>query len=86
MEGAFSLADPLVPGLFEACPLERGSDVPDWPEREAVRGERHPLHGTGVTYTHDESAAGPHDANYLFDRFRDMVIASKTTDSQEAGE
>ena len=35
---------------------------------------------------HPESAAGPHDANYLFDRFRDMVIASRTTDSQEAGE
>ncbi|WP_154347531.1 glutamine-hydrolyzing carbamoyl-phosphate synthase small subunit [Agromyces kandeliae] len=35
---------------------------------------------------HPESAAGPHDANYLFDRFRDMVIASRTTDdSQEAG-
>ncbi|SFR76838.1 carbamoyl-phosphate synthase small subunit [Agromyces sp. CF514] len=26
---------------------------------------------------HPESAAGPRDANYLFDRFRDMVIASK---------
>jgi carbamoyl-phosphate synthase small subunit len=25
---------------------------------------------------HPESAAGPHDANYLFDRFRDMVLAS----------
>ena len=25
---------------------------------------------------HPEAAAGPHDANYLFDRFRDMVIAS----------
>jgi carbamoyl-phosphate synthase small subunit len=24
---------------------------------------------------HPESAAGPHDANYLFDRFRDMVLA-----------
>ncbi|MFC6355449.1 glutamine-hydrolyzing carbamoyl-phosphate synthase small subunit [Luethyella okanaganae] len=24
---------------------------------------------------HPESAAGPHDANYLFDRFRDLVIA-----------
>jgi len=35
---------------------------------------------------HPESAAGPHDANYLFDRFRDMVIANRTTDhSQEAG-
>ena len=28
---------------------------------------------------HPESAAGPHDANYLFDRFSDMVIASKET-------
>ncbi len=27
---------------------------------------------------HPESAAGPHDANYLFDRFRDMVVAHKT--------
>ncbi|MDN3443957.1 glutamine-hydrolyzing carbamoyl-phosphate synthase small subunit [Microbacterium sp. APC 3901] len=26
---------------------------------------------------HPEAAAGPHDANYLFDRFRDMVIVSK---------
>ena len=26
---------------------------------------------------HPESAAGPHDANYLFDRFRDMVIATQ---------
>lgn len=25
---------------------------------------------------HPEAAAGPHDANYLFDRFRDMVIAT----------
>ena len=29
---------------------------------------------------HPESAAGPHDANYLFDRFRDMVLASKETE------
>jgi carbamoyl-phosphate synthase small subunit len=28
---------------------------------------------------HPEAAAGPHDSNYLFDRFRDMVIASQTT-------
>lgn len=34
---------------------------------------------------HPESAAGPHDANYLFDRFRDMVIATKSTPTQEAG-
>ena len=28
---------------------------------------------------HPEAAAGPHDSNYLFDRFRDMVLASATT-------
>ena len=28
---------------------------------------------------HPEAAAGPHDANYLFDRFRDMVIAHNDT-------
>jgi len=27
---------------------------------------------------HPEAAAGPHDANYLFDRFRDLVIAKKS--------
>ena len=27
---------------------------------------------------HPEAAAGPHDANYLFDRFRDLVIANKS--------
>jgi carbamoyl-phosphate synthase small subunit len=26
---------------------------------------------------HPEAAAGPHDANYLFDRFRDLVIATR---------
>jgi len=26
---------------------------------------------------HPEAAAGPHDANYLFDRFRDMVLENK---------
>lgn len=26
---------------------------------------------------HPEAAAGPHDANYLFDRFRDLVVASQ---------
>ncbi|WP_307852494.1 glutamine-hydrolyzing carbamoyl-phosphate synthase small subunit [Glaciihabitans sp. dw_435] len=31
---------------------------------------------------HPEAAAGPHDSNYLFDRFRDMVLANqaRTTD------
>ncbi|MFJ6679371.1 glutamine-hydrolyzing carbamoyl-phosphate synthase small subunit [Microbacterium sp. NPDC091382] len=28
---------------------------------------------------HPEAAAGPHDANYLFDRFRDLVVASQET-------
>ena len=31
---------------------------------------------------HPEAAAGPHDANYLFDRFRDLVIASTQKDRQ----
>ena len=28
---------------------------------------------------HPEAAAGPHDANYLFDRFRDMVVSTSST-------
>jgi carbamoyl-phosphate synthase small subunit len=28
---------------------------------------------------HPEAASGPHDSNYLFDRFRDMVLAAQTT-------
>lgn len=28
---------------------------------------------------HPEAASGPHDSNYLFDRFRDMVLTSATT-------
>jgi carbamoyl-phosphate synthase small subunit len=31
---------------------------------------------------HPESAAGPHDANYLFDRFRDLVIAHTSKDAK----
>ena len=37
---------------------------------------------------HPEAAAGPHDANYLFDRFRDMVVATLRQaqgPTQEAG-
>ncbi|UOE45211.1 glutamine-hydrolyzing carbamoyl-phosphate synthase small subunit [Agromyces larvae] len=34
---------------------------------------------------HPESAAGPHDANYLFDRFRDLVIANRSTGSRTEG-
>jgi carbamoyl-phosphate synthase small subunit len=32
---------------------------------------------------HPESAAGPHDANHLFDRFRDMVLATMTEEDAE---
>jgi carbamoyl-phosphate synthase small subunit len=30
---------------------------------------------------HPEAAAGPHDSNYLFDRFRDMVLAARVSTS-----
>ncbi len=30
---------------------------------------------------HPEAAAGPHDANYLFDRFRELVLASRASAS-----
>ncbi|MCY7411631.1 MAG: glutamine-hydrolyzing carbamoyl-phosphate synthase small subunit [Salinibacterium sp.] len=30
---------------------------------------------------HPEAAAGPHDANYLFDRFRDMVVLHKESNA-----
>ncbi len=33
---------------------------------------------------HPESAAGPHDANHLFDRFRDLVIANNQTSAGDA--
>jgi carbamoyl-phosphate synthase small subunit len=36
------------------------------------------LNAFSVQY-HPEAAAGPHDSNYLFDRFRDMVIAANST-------
>ena len=31
---------------------------------------------------HPEAAAGPHDSNYLFDRFRDMVVASQSSEGR----
>jgi len=30
---------------------------------------------------HPEAAAGPHDANYLFDRFRDLVVSHKESNA-----
>ncbi|MFM9878012.1 MAG: glutamine-hydrolyzing carbamoyl-phosphate synthase small subunit [Rhodoglobus sp.] len=33
---------------------------------------------------HPESAAGPHDANYLFDRFRDLVLATQKDANAQA--
>jgi carbamoyl-phosphate synthase small subunit len=35
---------------------------------------------------HPESAAGPHDANYLFDRFRDLVLAHGPSTRSGTGE
>ena len=35
---------------------------------------------------HPEAAAGPHDANYLFDRFRDMVLENQQTTSTSSEE
>ena len=35
---------------------------------------------------HPESAAGPHDANYLFDRFRDLVLATTAGKADDADE
>ncbi|GAA4366761.1 glutamine-hydrolyzing carbamoyl-phosphate synthase small subunit [Agromyces bauzanensis] len=35
---------------------------------------------------HPESAAGPHDANYLFDRFREMVIANRSEHATTEGD
>jgi len=32
---------------------------------------------------HPEAAAGPHDANYLFDRFRDLVLATIAAQAEE---
>ena len=34
---------------------------------------------------HPEAAAGPHDANYLFDRFRAMVVADPLPEALEGG-
>jgi carbamoyl-phosphate synthase small subunit len=31
---------------------------------------------------HPEAAAGPHDADYLFDRFRDMIIATRNVETE----
>lgn len=35
---------------------------------------------------HPESAAGPHDANHLFDRFREMVVAHRSAASAPEGD
>jgi len=33
---------------------------------------------------HPEAAAGPHDSNYLFDRFRDAVVAKQAANSEDS--
>ncbi|MCS5720418.1 glutamine-hydrolyzing carbamoyl-phosphate synthase small subunit [Herbiconiux sp. CPCC 203407] len=35
---------------------------------------------------HPEAAAGPHDSMYLFDRFRDMILAKKSTPALSEGD
>jgi carbamoyl-phosphate synthase small subunit len=35
---------------------------------------------------HPEAAAGPHDANYLFDRFRDLVVSTRPSTGAGTGE
>lgn len=40
------------------------------------------LNAFSVQY-HPEAAAGPHDSNYLFDRFRDMVVATRTQEGHK---
>jgi carbamoyl-phosphate synthase small subunit len=35
---------------------------------------------------HPEAAAGPHDSMYLFDRFRDMIVARKTPAAEASAE
>ncbi|MFF1572154.1 glutamine-hydrolyzing carbamoyl-phosphate synthase small subunit [Leifsonia sp. NPDC058292] len=42
------------------------------------------LNAFSVQY-HPEAAAGPHDANYLFDRFLDMIRGSETAAADAAG-
>jgi carbamoyl-phosphate synthase small subunit len=39
------------------------------------------LNAFSVQY-HPEAAAGPHDSNYLFDRFRDMVVATRNLEGR----
>lgn len=33
---------------------------------------------------HPEAAAGPHDANYLFDRFRDLVVSARSSTEEHS--
>lgn len=53
---------------------------------QVVEGLRaHDLPAFSVQY-HPEAAAGPHDAHYLFTRFRDMVLANAPTAQGDAQE
>ncbi len=75
-------------GFAVDAPLEGVSDSPNGYGRvevshvglndQVVEGLRAlDIPAFSVQY-HPEAAAGPHDANYLFDRFRDMVIAEQS--------
>ncbi len=74
-------------GFAVDAPLDRAIDSPNGYGRvevshvglndDVVEGLRAlDIPAFSVQY-HPEAAAGPHDANYLFDRFRDLVVAQK---------
>ena len=64
LEGVFDSASRIRPGRGE--PLGLNDRVVEGLHALDIRA-------FSVQY-HPEAAAGPHDANYLFDRFRDMVL------------
>ena len=51
---------------------------------QTVSGMRHKSLPLFSVQYHPEAAAGPHDANYLFDRFRDLVVAHTSRPTMEA--
>ncbi len=76
-------------GFAVDAPLEGATDSPNGYGRvevshvglndQVVEGLRAlDIPAFSVQY-HPEAAAGPHDANYLFDRFRDLVVATLET-------
>ncbi|TIC85462.1 glutamine-hydrolyzing carbamoyl-phosphate synthase small subunit [Nocardioides sp. GY 10127] len=78
-------------GFAVDAPLDRATQTPygeatvshvnlndDCVEGLELRGEDGVLKGFSVQY-HPEAAAGPHDAGYLFDRFKDLMAGGLTS-------